>query len=79
MGKKYDKFDLTSLEGKSDVYLWSALTLHGTRASNSSKPRVVALRYSLKEKQKQKNSELMKYTKILNNYISKIQQDQISK
>ena len=55
-GKKYDKFDLTSLEGKSgSVYLWSALTLHGTRASNSSKPRV-ALRYSFKKKNKNKKT-----------------------
>ena len=51
-----------------------ALTLHGTRlqiAQNQGNYVIL-----LKRKTKTKKQQLMKYTKILNNYISKIQQDQ---
>ena len=65
-GKKFNTFETTNLTGKSgSVYLWTALTLHGTKASTSTKPRV-ALRYSFKKKNKKKSSLINKVYKNLN-------------
>lgn len=57
-GKKYHKFDKKKLiSDKGSVYLWSALTIHGTIKSSSKKPRV-ALRYSIRKK-KNSNSKTL--------------------
>tara|TARA_B100001540_G_C15807263_1_gene642655 strand:+ start:2457 stop:3362 length:906 start_codon:yes stop_codon:yes gene_type:complete len=48
-GKNFDEFDKVKLVSKAGrIYLWSALTLHGTLKSLNSSPRV-ALRYSIKK------------------------------
>ncbi len=58
-GKKYQKFDKKKLiSDKGRVYLWSALTLHGTVKSSSKKPRV-ALRYSIRKNKNNKSECLI--------------------
>lgn len=70
-GSAYEKLKTKTLTGKAgDVYLWSALTLHGTLKSNSKKPRV-ALRYSIKRDKKQKNCLIDKLYKNLNIKLKK--------
>ena len=58
-GNKYGKFDkkkLISKKGK--VYLWSALTIHGTTKSTNKSPRV-ALRYSIRKNKNNKSECLI--------------------
>ena len=65
-GINYEKFKTSLLTGKrGSVYLWSALTLHGTVKSTNNKPRV-ALRYSIKRDKKSKNCLIDKLYKNLN-------------
>ena len=48
--KDYDTFEVKKLIAeKGSVYLWTALTLHGTKLSNALKPRV-SVRYTFKKK-----------------------------
>ena len=48
--KDYDTFEVRKLtEEKGSVFLWSALTIHGTKLSNALKPRV-SVRYTFKKK-----------------------------
>lgn len=64
-GNKYDKFDKKKLISKKGrIYLWSALTIHGTTKSTNKNPRV-ALRYSIK-KNKNNRSECL-IDKLYNN------------
>ena len=57
-GNNYGKFDKKKLISKKGrVYLWSALTIHGTTKSTNKKPRV-ALRYSIR-KNKDNKSECL--------------------
>ncbi len=53
-GKNYKTFDNNVLLSKAGrAYLWSALTLHGTKKSLKNKPRI-ALRYSIKRSKNKK-------------------------
>lgn len=58
-GKKYDEFKSKKLISKrGSIYLWSALTIHGTIKSTNSLPRV-ALRMSIKKNRNNKNITLI--------------------
>lgn len=64
-GNKYGKFDKIKLISKKGrIYLWSALTIHGTSQSTNKNPRV-ALRYSIR-KNKNNRSECL-IDKLYNN------------
>lgn len=58
-GKNYDEFESKKLiSKKGSIYLWSALTIHGTIKSTNSLPRV-ALRMSIKKNRNNKNITLI--------------------